>query len=214
MHAKIPSLWIVDICSQHRALYQEIFSNIASVRIFVSATELVPALEASHQQPNLVIIDPAEQQFSYSLFSKVPALVVSNSDCPEQIQACYNAGALDYMSKPIAKNALIFKIRKILETPAIKPTKQLFAQLGHLTLKERLIVEFLFEQANHESTRKEIINYVWKDIIVTSKTLDVHLYHLRRKIRQQGFDIIATHGKMRLIENSDFGHLTKQQIVS
>jgi len=37
--------------------------------------------------------------------------------------------------------------------------------------------------------RAEIVSTVWNDVTVTKKTVDVHIFNLRRKIKRLGLDI-------------------------
>jgi DNA-binding response OmpR family regulator len=63
------------------------------------------------------------------------------------------------------------------------------AVLG-LTLKERqLLASFLTRTG--VLTRNELHEALWRGVSVNRKTLDVHLFNLRRKIHPLGFDIVC-----------------------
>ncbi|MBI2259358.1 MAG: response regulator transcription factor [Flavobacteriia bacterium] len=128
------------------------------------------------------------------------AFLTSRSEDYSQI-AGFDAGADDYISKPIRPRLLISKIEALLRrlkgneesyTSQIsnhikinrekfiveKENKSLF-----LPKKEFELLEFLMEKPGKVFTRDEILTEVWGDeTIVGERTIDVHIRKLREKL--------------------------------
>lgn len=58
-----------------------------------------------------------------------------------------------------------------------------------LTVKELQIFTILFKNFNQYVSRKKIFEEAWKGTNVSTKTLDVHLFNLRKKIINSGLRI-------------------------
>jgi two-component system, OmpR family, alkaline phosphatase synthesis response regulator PhoP len=110
--------------------------------------------------------------------------------------AGYDAGADDYITKPIRPNILIKKVNSLLRR---KNTKQII--INSLTInpdkyevvvedksivlpkKEFKLLELLIANFGKVVGRDEIYNQVWgDDIVVGDRTIDVHIRKLRKKI--------------------------------
>lgn len=114
--------------------------------------------------------------------------------------AAFEAGADDYIIKPIRIRALIKRIQALLKK--IKPAKeQLLAinaelqidqyryalyQKGNvveLPKKEFEILNLFAEHHHRAFSREEILNQLWgNNVYVTNRTVDVHIRRLRKKI--------------------------------
>jgi len=141
-----------------------------------------------------------------------PFIIVSLLNNVNIIRYCFEEGAIDYLAKPFQENEFFVKIERIIKAidkhDILKPQKQnndkmnnsniidyyekkTKSILGKLTKKERLIMEFFIENSNKITNRNELTNHLWNKITVHPKTLDVHLYNLRKKIRAFNMDIIS-----------------------
>ena len=118
---------------------------------------------------------------------------------------CYEAGADDYITKPVSMRVLCSRVNAIKRR--IKEQKESGSQFATLLLaeqrayrtpegdialaaKEYEILRLLSSEERIFS-REEIYHAVWGEhIIVGGRTLDVHIRHLRSKI---GEDKIITH---------------------
>lgn len=71
--------------------------------------------------------------------------------------------------------------------------KNLFRKIDlnkiELTTKENKILDALFEKGNQGLTRSELIEVGWNNLNVYHKTLDVHLFNLRKKIQALKLEI-------------------------
>ncbi len=201
-------LWILEGNPDCQSTYKEIFSSQYRLIFFNRYSELKMARqEISAGLPELLIIDIEtishllDRSLNEELlsFKEIPTVVITSIDCATKAEHCYKLGAMDYITKPFGQQTLLYKINRLIQKNTNPPQqKQLFEKIRNLTLKERLILESLFESKDLSATRKEIIEYVWKGVYVSAKTLDVHLYHLRRKIRPHGYEVMAQpNGRMK-----------------
>ena len=112
------------------------------------------------------------------------------------MRAFIRRGAADYVLKPLKPNELIFRCEKVLSNALggpfeILPTTVDGVSLKGLTFKERQLLAIFVLNVERSVTRAELFGTIWKDINVNKKTLDVHLFNLRRKLHPVGFDIIC-----------------------
>ena len=113
--------------------------------------------------------------------------------------AGFDAGADDYITKPIKPKLLISRVNAILKRK--RSTKEDFQiQIGninidkekhmlrynneelHLAKKEFNLLYYLMTIPGKAFTREEIINTIWKDAVVGDRTIDVHIRKIREKI--------------------------------
>lgn len=107
----------------------------------------------------------------------------------------YNAGADDYINKPIKMNILRSRVQAILKRISIPEsndeiiidTEQYQVRKGDETLvlprKEFQLLSLLYSNPGKLFTREEIYQSVWGNkVIVGDRTIDVHIRKLRQKI--------------------------------
>jgi two-component system alkaline phosphatase synthesis response regulator PhoP len=123
--------------------------------------------------------------------------------------AGFNVGADDYIAKPIKPRALVSRINAILRrnAPAEEVTDNkleigslvidreayLVFQRGEkvvLAKKEFELLYLLASKPGKVYTREVILKNIWEDsVVVTNRTIDVHIRKLREKL---GDDIVST----------------------
>lgn len=125
----------------------------------------------------------------------------------ENLVGGYDAGADDYITKPVSMRVLCSRVNAIMKRIkendgriAIEPGIVLdenrhslyINDMEHkLPRKEFEILRLLCTSPGHIVSREEIFRAVWgEDIVVGDRTLDVHIRRLRRKL---GNDRIITH---------------------
>ena len=110
-------------------------------------------------------------------------------------------GADDYMTKPFSILELTARIRSLLRRSGFHTEKnQCFSQGGleidfdgrtvhvlqeqvELTLKEFELLKYLVQHKGKAVSRQELLNQIWGyDFVGESRTLDVHINSLRRKL--------------------------------
>lgn len=118
--------------------------------------------------------------------------------------AGFDAGADDYITKPVKPKVLISRMKALLKrvgAPAAETTNQKIRQIGDLEIdqdrylvirsgneiqlprKEFELLYLLTTKPGKVYTREEIYRSVWgDDVIVGERTIDVHIRKLREKI--------------------------------
>lgn len=123
--------------------------------------------------------------------------------------AAFDAGADDYISKPIKPRALLSRIGAILRRETKKSTKESKRiEIGSLMIdkqsytvsvnqkaiilpkKEFELLHFLAQNPNKVFNRDELLQNIWgTDVYVLARTVDVHIRKVREKV---GEDFIKT----------------------
>ena len=115
--------------------------------------------------------------------------------------SAFDAGADDYISKPVKPKILLKKISTIFKRIHKKENKSQLIDLGEIKIdrakylvfinkneiqlpkKEFELFFLLASKPGHVFSRDQIMNKVWgSDIIVGDRTIDVHIRKLREKI--------------------------------
>lgn len=124
-----------------------------------------------------------------------PYMIVSNSKDIETIRMAFEAGAIDYLIKPINENELIAKAEKHLmylqekNNETSKSLEALNLDLSAFTNKEIRIIESFNIKEEKTLYRSEIVKLIWKNINIHPNTLDVHIYNLRKKLKPFNYGI-------------------------
>jgi two-component system alkaline phosphatase synthesis response regulator PhoP len=124
-------------------------------------------------------------------------------------EAGFDAGADDYITKPVKPKILLKKIealtRRISFNHEVKNQVIIFDKLKidpilyivkhqekiiDLPKKEFELLLLLASKEGHIFKRKTILNKVWGDVVVGDRTIDVHIRKLRKKIGNQYFKTI------------------------
>lgn len=121
----------------------------------------------------------------------------------------FNVGADDYIAKPIKPRALISRINAILRRTNMTDTEVANKlEIGNLVIdreaylvfqggkrivlakKEFELLYLLASKPGKVFTREVILNNIWEDsVVVTNRTIDVHIRKLREKL---GDDYVTT----------------------
>lgn len=173
---------------------------------------------AQEHRPQLIILDMMmpgmDGMETCNEIRKIPelagtliAFLTARGEDYSQI-AGFEAGADDYITKPIKPRLLISRIQALLrrykEQPAESNTITLkgftidrdkYAVIkdgGEITLvrKEFELLQFLVSRPDRVVTREEIFTNVWGEgVVVGDRTIDVHIRRIREKL---GIDSIKT----------------------
>ena len=166
---------------------------------------------AKQQQPSLIILDVQMPDMDGittcekireipSLKETVVTFLTARSEDYSQI-AGFEAGADDYITKPIRPKVLVSRVKALLKRRGITMDTNAIIELGdividkekHLTTykgqevifakKEFKLLKLLISKPGKVFTREEILEKVWgTDIIVGDRTIDVHIRKLREKL--------------------------------
>lgn len=182
------------------------------------ATSGKEAIEvAKHELPDLIILDvmmPGMDGIetcqalrdSEKLKDTVIAFLTARSEDYSQI-AGFDAGADDYISKPIKPKVLVSRIKALLRRKntqngqplqntadiTIDPDRFIVTRKGeelNLPRKEFQLLNLLMSKPGNVFTRENILGDIWgHEIVVGNRTIDVHIRKLREKL---GDDYIQT----------------------
>ncbi len=165
---------------------------------------------ACQVQPDLILLDVMMPELDGietckelreipELKNTLIAFLTARNEDYSQI-AGFDAGADDYVSKPIKPRVLISRINALLRrnnplnTPVIETEAGLkidrskyVIEIGEneisLPKKEFELIALLASKPGHVFTRETILNTVWgNDVVVGDRTIDVHIRKLREKI--------------------------------
>jgi two-component system alkaline phosphatase synthesis response regulator PhoP len=123
--------------------------------------------------------------------------------------AGFEAGADDFITKPIKPKVLTSKVKSLLRRFKEQEQAQQILKLGNLTInreeykifvgtqemvlprKEFELLSLLASKPGKVFKREDILDRVWgNDVVVGGRTIDVHIRKLREKIGEQKFKTI------------------------
>ena len=153
------------------------------------------------QMPNMDGITTCERIREIdSLSETVVTFLTARSEDYSQI-AGFEAGADDYITKPIRPKVLVSRVKALLKRRGITKEESTVLELGdivvdvekHQTLykgqevtlakKEFKLLKLLISKPGKVFTRDEILEKVWGlDLVVGDRTIDVHIRKLREKL--------------------------------
>ena len=178
-------------------------------RVHVAQDGLAGLELAAKIQPNLILLDLALPKLdgievckklkADPRLSDVPIIMVTaKGELGDKIQGL-ELGADDYVTKPFNPQELIARVRANLRRREGIPRKEfqyvniIVDTFKHevlyegreveLTAKEFELLLYLIENKGRVLTRDMILNHVWGyDYFGTTRTVDVHVTHLRQKL--------------------------------
>jgi len=173
---------------------------------------------AKQEKPHLIILDVMMPQLDgietcgeirsiAELSSTIIVFLTARGEDYSQI-AGFDAGADDYITKPVKPKVLISRIKALLRRYKVPEEKNEEIILKNITIdreryliiqegkeislpkKEFELLTLLASKPNKVFTREEIFSKVWgNDVIVGDRTIDVHVRKIREKV---GLNSITT----------------------
>lgn len=183
-------------------IYEDILSREHEVSVVNSLKELQQFLSTNKKEINLLMADLKLPDGVFlewitttrnELMNNLTTIIVSSLEDQEILSSCFEWGAVDYLIKPFRKNDLAVKINKALGQFNIKKgqfrEEDVAAIMEELTSIESKIFQQLLKHPGQFVMREKIMGEVWKKVSVNTKTLDVHLSNIRKKLLQTSWQI-------------------------
>lgn len=158
-----------------------------------------------------------------NLHGNIPILFLTAAAGEDNIVEALEAGADDYLTKPVAANEFLARVAAVTRRAGLgelKPTKlelgeyffdlklrQCFraGKLVKLTNREFELAFFLFENLGKILSREYLLNQVWSiSTTVNTRTVDTHISRLRSKLN------LNPENNMRLSSVYHFGYRLEQ----
>ena len=151
---------------------------------------------------------------SDNLLQKVPVIMLTAKSGVEHRIKGLEQGADDYLGKPFDSQELVLRIRSILKRLAdqtndtssrIMLGKLMLDEEDHsisiagdkidFTLTEFKLIHYFLKRKGRVQTRDNLLLGVWKfDAEVETRTVDVHIRRVRKKISDSGLEIETIRG--------------------
>jgi len=175
--------------------------------------------KAKKHKPELIILDVMMPQMDGieaceklrmipELSETVITFLTARGEDYSQV-AGFEAGADDYITKPIKPKVLTSKVKSLLRRFKTQDDSKQILKLGNITInreeykifvdtqemvlprKEFELLSLLASKPGKVFKREDILDRVWgNDVVVGGRTIDVHIRKLREKIGEQKFKTI------------------------
>jgi DNA-binding response OmpR family regulator len=205
INGKKYSIWVLEDNEGCLFVYEEILSEKYDTKFFVNLAQLFESAK-SGAAPDLLITDIALPDGKFlnhlddyrQIHPHTPIIIVSGMDDYETISSSFSEGVIDYLTKPFRPTELLVKVERALvaKIPAKKGLgiegKDVVIDgivMENLTAKQIQILSLFIQSKQRRVSKETLIKSVWGNTIVHPKALDVHIYHLRRRLEEYGFQI-------------------------
>lgn len=206
-------LLIIDDDSENREFLDSILSQ--HFEILLAADGNIGIGLAKTHQPDLILLDitmpnldgfaACEILRSGESTRHIPVIMLTAADDSENRTQAFNRGADDFIARPFRTKELVArilsKVRRLqeregegdylrcgnlqLNLPKLEVT--VAARVVPLSLLEFNLLRHFVENKNRVLSRERILESVWRDSVVSDRTVDTHIAFLRKKLGA-GFD--------------------------
>lgn len=208
-----PKILLIDDEEDYRALTMSILEDEYAILTASTGEEGIRMAQAN--SPDIILMDiilrdldgfsVCERLRSSERTRHIPILMLTAAfDVESRIRA-FSAGADDFIAKPCTDRELLSRIESKLRRirdHSVRTNRRL--SCGNLTIDldrfeaaiagERIVLtalefnllRYMIENQNRVMNRKTILQAIWADCKVTSRTVDTHVSALRKKLK--GFD--------------------------
>jgi hypothetical protein len=128
--------------------------------------------------------------------------VVNADDDMNQVKLWYQMGVQLVLDDAVSKGVLLAAVERLLEVESESWRPK-------LTRRELMIFEALRGAKALGLSRAEIAIRIWNDTTVQEKTIDVHVFNLRRKLSSTRYRVACANQRFVLIEASRLTALAK-----
>jgi two-component system alkaline phosphatase synthesis response regulator PhoP len=189
--------------------YQVYTASDGLEAIEVAKKELPSLIILDVMMPNMDGIEACEHLRQIpELSDTIITFLTARSEDYSQV-AGFDAGADDYIAKPIKPKVLLSKVKGLLRRTSIDKKQNDSLSIGNLLInrdeykvvrdgvelvlprKEFELLFLLTSKPGKVFTRDEILNTVWgNDVVVGGRTIDVHIRKLREKVGDKSFKTV------------------------
>ncbi|WP_397364485.1 response regulator transcription factor [Olleya sp. R77988] len=186
----------------------------------VTAKNGIEAIKkAKKEKPQLIILDVMMPEMdgieACEAIRKIPELsatlitfLTARGEDYSQV-AGFDAGADDYITKPIKPKVLVSKVKALLRRLKAEEESKDLLQIGNLVIdreeykiilndveiilprKEFELLSLLASKPGKVFKREDILDQVWgNEVVVGGRTIDVHIRKLREKIGDNSFKTV------------------------
>ncbi len=201
---------VVDDEPEIREILEIQLSTKFEVKAFPDGKSFIKSLE--QKQPALVLLDIMmdnmngyeTQSFMQKKYPDISVVFLTAKSQTMDKVLGLDLGADDYITKPFQKEEVIARIHSILRLKGKLEDKQIKKDVVYtyeelvfnsseislvindekieMTRTEYLLLKMLSSVPGRIFTREEILENVWKDVLVNERTIDVHIRRLRKKL--------------------------------
>ncbi len=202
----------------------QVFTAVNGLEAIKSAKKIVPDLILLDiMMPEMDGIEACEKiRATPSLENVLISFLTARGEDYSQL-AGFDAGADDYITKPVKPKVLVSKVKSLLRrVKTTEPSDSSSSQIGDLTInreeyliikgdqkiilprKEFELLSLLTSKPGKVFKREVILDNVWgNEVVVGGRTIDVHIRKLREKIGDHHFKTVKGVGYKFVIEGED-----------
>ena len=188
-------------------------------KVFTAENGVQGVRKAKKEKPQLIILDVMMPEMdgieACEQIRQIPELkdtiitFLTARGEDYSLVAGFEAGADDYITKPIKPKVLVSKVKALLRRYKEDIKENNVIKIGHLTIdrdeyrillkgkemllprKEFELLSLLTSKPGKVFKREEILDKVWgNEVVVGGRTIDVHIRKLREKIGDQAFKTV------------------------
>ena len=177
---------------------------------------------AARDRPDLILLDlHLPDQHGFEIFKmlreqiktrEIPVIMLTGDGDPETLEKGLHLGASDYLRKPFHARELIARIEARIRDSAPEATEKTSSRtLGNLTFDteshlvtvagesviltdfELQLLAYLVDHVGKVVNRQRLLSVLWPDSVVSPRTVDTHVAHLRKKLRGFNHEIRTIH---------------------
>ena len=136
----------------------------------------------------------------------IPIIFITAKTAEDELLTGFSLGGDDYITKPFSVKEVVVRVKAVLKRGSLldRPEQSLIIvddlelnlkkrklkidnKAVELTRKEFEILVLLLKSEGYIMSREEILDRVWdEDVVVSKRTIDVHITHLRKKLGSYG----------------------------
>jgi len=216
------NILVVEDCADLREVVADVLKN-QDMTVWEASNGSAAIRTLTAGVPDLIILDQnlpdmlgteVLQAFKLHPVAKhAPIIFLSGKDDQKTISMALDNGADDYITKPFDQDILVSRVNAVLRRSYPQINKKRFIYFDNIVLdlreqevrvgNERLaltntefnIFKTLLSDKGDIVSRQAIIERVLGGVNVTSRTVDVHVCSLRRKLKSVGKSIQTVRGR-------------------